>query len=57
MGRKDEGLKWLDSQIAAFPRSKLIEWSKAVYTNDADFVLSESDKDANARIIEQLIKK
>ena len=57
LGRKDEGLKWLDSQIAAFPRSKLIEWSKAVYTNDADFVLNENDKDANARIIEQLIKK
>ena len=57
LGRKDEGLKWLDSQITAFPRSKLIEWSKAVYTNDAGFVLKENDKDANARIIEELIRK
>ena len=57
LDRKDEGLKWLDSQIAAFPKSKLIEWSKAVFTNNTGFVLSESDKDANARIIEQLIKQ
>jgi tetratricopeptide (TPR) repeat protein len=57
LGRKDEGVKWLDSQIEAFPKSKLIEWSKAVFTGNSDFVLSESDKDANARIIEQLIKK
>ena len=57
LGRKDEGVKWLDSQIEAFPKSKLIEWSKAVFTGNNDFVLTESDKDANARIIEQLIKK
>ncbi|HAM09510.1 MAG TPA: DUF5107 domain-containing protein [Bacteroidales bacterium] len=56
MDRKDEGLKWLDSQIAAFPKSKLIEWSKAVFTNDSGFFLNEGDKDANARIIEQLMK-
>jgi Tfp pilus assembly protein PilF len=57
LGRKDEGVKWLDSQIEAFPKSKLIEWSKALFTGNNEFVLTESDKDANARVIEQLIKK
>jgi Tfp pilus assembly protein PilF len=56
-GMKEDAVKWLDSQIAAFPRSKLIEWSKAVYTNDKSFVLGEGDKDANARIIELLMKE
>jgi tetratricopeptide (TPR) repeat protein len=56
MGMKDEGLKWLDSQIAAFPNSKLIEWSRAVYLKDAGYSLNESDKDANARVIDLLMK-
>jgi lipopolysaccharide biosynthesis regulator YciM len=55
LGNKDEAVKWLDSQIKAFPRSKLIEWSKAVYLKDNNFVLSEGEKDANARIIELLM--
>ena len=55
MGMKDEGLKWLDSQIEAFPKSKLIEWGKAVYLKDTGYSLNENDKDANARIIETLV--
>jgi tetratricopeptide (TPR) repeat protein len=57
LGRKDEGLIWLDSQINAFPKSKLIEWSKAVFMDDNIIVLNEGEKDANARIIEQLMKQ
>lgn len=57
LGNRDEAVKWLDSQIESFPRSKLLEWSKSVFTNDKTFVLSENDKDANARIIEELIRQ
>jgi hypothetical protein len=56
MGMKDEGIKWLDSQIEAFPKSKLIEWSKAVYLKDKTYVINENEKDANARIIDLLMK-
>lgn len=55
LGNNNEAIKWLDSQIKTFPRSKLIEWSKAVYLKDNSFALPESEKDANARIIELLM--
>ncbi|HUX96989.1 MAG TPA: DUF5107 domain-containing protein [Bacteroidales bacterium] len=55
-GNRDEALKWLDSQAQAFPRSKLIEWSRAVFLSDNNFILNENEKDANARIIENLMQ-
>ena len=55
-GNRDEAVKWLNSQIEAFPRSRLIEWSRAVFMDDNSFILKENDKDANARVIENLIQ-
>lgn len=54
MNMKDEAITWIDNQIKAFPNNKLILWSKAKYKNDNSFVLLDNEKDANARIIEEL---
>ena len=56
LGNKNEAVVWLDSQIKAFPGSKLIEWSQSVFMKDDSFFLTEGEKDANARIIELLMK-
>ena len=53
---KEEAIRFIDRQIKYFPDYKLILWSKSVYMKDNSFTLAESDKDANARIIEELIK-
>jgi hypothetical protein len=54
LNRKDEATQWLNSQIEDFPKSRLLLWSKAKFEKDSVFVLSENEKDANVRIIEQL---
>ena len=48
--------RFIDRQIKYFPDYKLILWSKSVFEKDNSFKLAENEKDANARIIEQLIK-
>jgi tetratricopeptide (TPR) repeat protein len=55
LNRKDEAIPWLNKQIEAFPGSTLLMWSKAMYEQRSDFVLHKNQKDANVRIIEQLI--
>lgn len=55
LNKRDEAIQWLKRQMEYFPDYKLLLWSKAVFEKDNSFVLSETDKDANARIIEQLM--
>jgi hypothetical protein len=55
LNKKDEAVQWLNKQIGYFPDNKLLLWSRAVFDKDKTFVLQEGAKDANARIIEQLI--
>jgi tetratricopeptide (TPR) repeat protein len=55
LNKKDEAVQWLNRQIGYFPDYKLLLWSKAVFEKDNTFVLQEGAKDANARIIEQLL--
>ena len=55
LSKRDEATQWLDSQVKNFPNNKLLLWSKAKFLKDNSVVLSENEKDANARIIEQLI--
>jgi len=57
LNQKDEAIRFIDRQIKYFPDYKLILWSKSVYIKDNSITLAESEKDANARIIEQLIKQ
>ena len=56
LNQREEGVRFIDRQLKYFPDYRLILWSKSVYMKDDSIILSESDKDANARIIEQLIK-
>jgi tetratricopeptide (TPR) repeat protein len=56
LNRKTEGSQFIAKQISYFPDYKLIQWSKAVFEKDNSFKLSENEKDANARIIGQLIQ-
>ncbi|MEI6049804.1 MAG: DUF5107 domain-containing protein [Bacteroidota bacterium] len=56
LNRKGEATLFIDSQIKYFPDYKLILWSKAAFGKDTTFKLAENEKDANARIIEQLIR-
>jgi tetratricopeptide (TPR) repeat protein len=55
-GQADMATDWLNNQIKEHPGNKLIEWSRAVYNKDAGYLLTESDKDANSRIITELMK-
>ena len=56
MNKKDEAIRFINRQLTYFPDYKLILWSKAVYEKDNSFKLAENEKDANARIIEELMK-
>jgi hypothetical protein len=56
MNKKDDAVKWLDFQIKDFPDNKLLLWSKAAFIKDNAFTISENEKDANVRIIEELAK-
>jgi hypothetical protein len=54
LNRKSEATQFINQQVKYFPDYKLLLWSKAVFEKDKSFVLPENEKDANARIIEQL---
>jgi hypothetical protein len=56
LNRKGEATLFIDNQNRYFPDYKLILWSKAAFGKDNTFKLAENEKDANARIIEELIK-
>ena len=55
LNRRNDGIRFIDKQIQYFPDYRLLQWSKAEFEKDNTFVLAENEKDANARIIEQLI--
>jgi len=55
LNKKDDATLFIDDQIEMFPEYELIEWSKAVFNKDKSFKISEKEKDANVRIIEQLM--
>jgi hypothetical protein len=55
LNRRNDAGQWLNRQINEFPDHKLLVWSKAMFEHDKNFILKESDKDVNVRIIEQLI--
>jgi tetratricopeptide (TPR) repeat protein len=57
LNQREEGARFIDRQLKYFPHYRLILWSKSVYMKDNSFTLAESDKDANARIIEELVNK
>ena len=54
-GKTKEAEEWLENKIKEHPGNILIEWSRALYEDDRSFSLSESRKDANARIINELL--
>ena len=57
LNQRDEAVRFIDRQLGYFPDYKLIQWSKASFEKNSSVTLSENEKDANARIIEQLIKQ
>ncbi len=56
LNRKNDAVKFIDTQLTYFPDYKLIKWSKAAFLKDGSFTLTAADKDPNARIIDQLMK-
>jgi hypothetical protein len=56
LNRKDEAMRFIDRQVGYFPGYKLILWSKAAFEKNSSVTLAENEKDANARIIGELIK-
>lgn len=54
LNRRNDAVQWLNRQIREFPDHKLLLWGKAMFEQDKSFVLKETEKDVNARIIEQL---
>jgi hypothetical protein len=55
MNKKDEAIRFIDRQSGYFPDYRLIQWTRAVFEKDNAFKLADNEKDANARIIEQLL--
>lgn len=55
LNRKNEAKEFIDRQIKNFPEHRSLLWSKARFENDNSFSVPETEKDANYRIIEQLI--
>jgi hypothetical protein len=55
LNRKNEAGSFINRQISDFPDYKSLLWSKALFENDKEFILPLNEKDANVRIIEQLI--
>ncbi len=57
LNRRSEAIQFIDRQVKDFPQYKSVLWSKAAFNKDNSFVLNENEKDANVRIIEQLISQ
>jgi tetratricopeptide (TPR) repeat protein len=57
LGHPDEAKSFIDRQESYFPNYRLITWSRAEYEKDNSFSLPENEKDANVRILEELISK
>jgi hypothetical protein len=55
LNRGDEAIQFINRQIKYFPNYRLLLWSKAVYEKDKTFILADNEKEANSRIIEQLM--
>ena len=55
LNRKNEAVAFIDRQIKDFPEYRNLLWSKAIFENNRNYSIPENNKDANIRIIEQLI--
>jgi len=55
LNQKDKAIEWLDKQIQAFPGNRKLLWSKSVFEGNNSITLSTTEKDANVRILEQLM--
>ncbi len=55
LNQKDKGIEWLDEQTKSFPGNKKLLWSKSMFEGNNNFTLSPAEKDANVRILEQLM--
>lgn len=55
-GKRDMAEEWIDGQLEEHPGNRLLEWSRSVFENQKDVQLSDNEKDANSRIIIELIK-
>jgi hypothetical protein len=55
LNNKSEGSQFIEQQLKYFPDYRLILWSKAVFEKESSFTLAETEKDANARILGQLM--
>jgi hypothetical protein len=55
LDQKEKVREWLDKQLQAFPTNKKLLWSKSVIDRNNDLALCETEKNANVRILEQLI--
>lgn len=50
----EKALQWLNAQSALYPDNKLLSWSRARFEK-REYVLLPKDKDANTRILEELM--
>ena len=53
-GQKDEAVKWLDQLIQKYPDNKMILWVKSTFLNQSAGSLSENEKNATVRLLEQI---
>ena len=53
--KHNNSIEFLDEQIKNYPRYKTLLWSKSVFEKNNNVILSINEKDANTRIIEQLM--
>lgn len=53
--KPDRAVDWLNSQLKIYPTNKIILWSKSLYDKKDLIVLTDAEKDANMRIIDELL--
>ena len=55
LDQRDKAEEWLNEKLQVSPTNKKLLWSKSVFEKSNTVTLSETEKNANVRIIEQLM--
>ncbi len=56
LNQKEKAAKWLVIQISQYPDNVILKWCKSILENNPQASILENEKDANVRILEELIQ-
>ncbi len=56
LNQKEKAAKWFDTQISQYPDNVILKWCKSILENNPRPSILDKEKDANVRILEELIQ-